>query len=113
MGQGEALGLEVVEGGEVGTGYEGGGGRGAGGGGGRLRPGGGGRGLTGGGAAALPAQLLVHLVEGEHRDRGRGGEGGGVPAPGTAAPTTGYSTLHREILANYNDKRYVFNKNIK
>ena len=51
--------------------------------------------MGGGGAAALPAQLLVHLVEGEHRDRGRGGEGGGVPAP-----TTGYSTLHREILAN-------------
>ena len=61
--------------------------------------------MGGGGAAALPAELLVHLVEGEHRDRGRGGEGGGVPAP-----TTGYSTLHREILVNYNDKRYIFKR---
>ena len=88
--------MEVVKGGDVGTGYEGGGRRWRPGGGRRrLRPGGGRRGLAGGGAAALPAQLLVHLVEGEHRDRGRGREGRGVGAPATTGPTTGYSTLNR------------------
>ena len=84
-----------MKGGDVGTGLEGGRGRGPGGGGGGLRSGGGRRGLTGGGAAALPAELLVHLVEGEHRHGGRGREGGRVPAPATAGPTTGYSTLNR------------------
>ena len=87
--------MEVVKGGDVGTGYEGGGGRRSRGGGGGLWSRGGGRGLAGGGAAALPAKLLVHLVEGEHRHRGRGREGRGVCAPATVGPTTGYSTLNR------------------
>ena len=93
------MGLEIVKRGEIGTGYEGGRGWGPGGGGGGLWSGGGGRGLVGGGAAALPAQLLVHLVQGEHRHRGRGGEGPGGCASSAAASITGYSTLNRRNIS--------------
>ena len=49
--------------------------------------------MGGGGAAALPAELFVHLVEGEDGHRGRGGERGGVCATAVAGLTTGNSTL--------------------
>ena len=52
--------------------------------------------MGGGGAAALPAELFVHLVEGEDGHRGRRGERGGVCAPAVAGLTTGNSTLQME-----------------
>ena len=71
--------------------------------------------MGGGGAAALPAELFVHLVEGEHGHRGRRGERGGVCAPAVADLTTGNSTLQivKSVKSGkYKKKLKVRKKNI-